>query len=178
MSSVRTQWRSLGYFLVILAIAGTLVGCQEDKITLPDCHLVDGVVSVQMAEGVRADSARRALSSVGLPYDTTQVVDFFITYFEVTSGEPRERSQALGATDAGVFGVWHDGRVFASFCDRDSSWVVQVGSGVPGLRYDHTWWYQIDTIVTVPVGQEDEWVLRFQGLAFVAHAQRMTWCPI
>ena len=45
MSGMRARWHFLGYTLAILAIATTLIGC-EDKITLPACHLDGGVVSI------------------------------------------------------------------------------------------------------------------------------------
>jgi len=175
----RTQRSTLVFICLCAAILATIAGCDDDPVGPVKCRLVDGQVWVLMAEGVRADSALKVLDAVGLPYDRDSIQDCYILYFLVTEGDPTDQRSALQqATGAGVVGTSTGNKVFASLCDTSPSSAIAAGSAVPGLEFDRIWWFSIDTIVTVPVGEEDEWAAQFLEMEAVANAQQLRWCPI
>jgi len=170
-------WMTMGLPVVLVTMMA-VSGCGEHTVPPPDCYVLEGQVWVQMAEGVRADSANKALSAIGLPYDMDALRDCFILYFDVVSGSPSEHVRDLQrVTQAGVVGVSDSGQVFAALCEHDPLPAIAAGSALPDLEYDHIWWHSIDTTVEVPIGEEEDWVTRFMEFDFVALAQRVTWCP-
>lgn len=83
-------------FLALLFGAG-LPGCDGEPVVPPACHEVDGEIWVVMTEGVRADSAERALSSLEVEFDSEALQDCFTLYFNVASGDPRDHLSDLQA---------------------------------------------------------------------------------
>jgi hypothetical protein len=69
-----------------------------------------------------------------------------------------------------------DGRIAAAFCDTDTSWVLASGETVPGLRFADIRWCPIETTVAMPVGAEDDGVVRLMAYPFVDAARRAVSC--
>jgi len=166
-------------FLLVPLLCTGLSACGNETVVPPQCREVEGQIWAIMTEGVRADSANKALSSLGVEFDSGTLRDCFTIYFKVVSGSPSEYLRDLQmATQAGVVGVSTNNQVFAAICASEPSMYIEQGTSVPGLEYDHLSWHSLETTLQVPVGEEGSWVARLLEHDFILAAGQVIWCPI